>query len=160
MTVTKERHNSLQRKEKRKLIVWEIQYGCRDTNVEMNFLIFCWQVNSDGRAIVMASFVQRSTVLSRSRGKMFDNGDELDPLYTPGDQYWGVHVSSCGHMMHSDCWQGFYTSVVVKERRALRLGQHFSVDITRREYLCPLCGCISNSVLPVLPALFSGRGEG
>ena len=108
----------------------------------------------------MASFVQRSTVLSRSRGKMFDNGDVLDPLYTPGDQYWGVHVSSCGHMMHSDCWQGFYTSVVVKERRALRLGQHFSVDVTRREYLCPLCGCISNTVLPVLPSLFSGRGEG
>ncbi|XP_078350500.1 E3 ubiquitin-protein ligase UBR2-like [Oculina patagonica] len=118
------------------------------------------EVSSDGRAIVMASFVQRSTVLSRSRGKMFENGDGLDPLYTPGDQYWGVHVSSCGHMMHSDCWQGFYTSVVVKERRALRLGQHFSVDVTRREYLCPLCGCISNSVLPVMPALFNGRGEG
>lgn len=118
------------------------------------------EVNIDGRAVVMASFVQRSTVMSRSRGKMFENGDELDPLYTPGDQHWGVHVSSCGHMMHSDCWQGFYKSVVVKERRALRMGQYHVMDIAKGEYLCPLCGCISNTVLPVLPALFNGQEEG
>ena len=108
----------------------------------------------------MASFVQRSTVMSRSRGKMFETGDEVDPLHTPRDLYWGVHVSSCGHMMHSDCWQGFYKSVTVKERRALRMGQHFTVDISKGEYLCPLCGCISNTVLPVLPSLFNGQGEG
>lgn len=107
----------------------------------------------------MAAFVQRSTVLSRSRGKMFENGDELDPLYTPGDRYWGVHVSSCGHMMHSDCWQGFYKSVITKERRALRMVPYFSVDIARNEFLCPLCGCISNTVLPVMPALLYGQGE-
>lgn len=123
-------------------------------------LLYLFQVNIDGRAVVMASFVQRSTVLSRSRGKMFENGDELDPLYTPGDQYWGVHVGSCGHTMHSDCWQRFYKSVLVKERRALRVVQYVSVDITRREFLCPLCGCISNTVLPVLPALLNGQGEG
>lgn len=118
------------------------------------------EVNSDGRAVVMASFVQRSTVMSRSRGKMFETGDEVDPLHTPRDLYWGVHVNSCGHMMHSDCWQGFYKSVTVKERRALRMGQHFTVDISKGEYLCPLCGCISNTVLPVLPSLFNGQGEG
>lgn len=117
------------------------------------------EVNIDGRAVVMAAFVQRSTVLSRSRGKMFENGDELDPLYTPGDRHWGVHVSSCGHMMHSDCWQGFYKSVITKERRALRMVPYFSVDIARNEFLCPLCGCISNTVLPVMPALLYGQGE-
>lgn len=98
-------------------------------------------------------------MLSRSRGKMFENGDELDPLYTPGDRHWGVHVSSCGHMMHSDCWQGFYKSVITKERRALRMVPYFSVDIARNEFLCPLCGCISNTVLPVMPALLYGQGE-
>ena len=72
------------------------------------------------------------------REDVFENGDELDPLYTPGDQYWGVHVSSCGHMMHSDCWQGFYKSVVVKERRALRMGQYHVMDIAKGEYLCPI----------------------
>lgn len=143
--------------------VQRCQKGVRTTHYATEPCILCQEqqeVSSDGRALVIASFVQRSTVLSRSRGKMFENGDELDPLYTPGDHYWGVHVSSCGHMMHSDCWQGFYQSVVVKERRAMRMGQYFSVDVSRREYLCPLCGCISNTVLPVVPALFNGRGEG
>ena len=98
--------------------------------------------------------------MSRSRGKTFETGDEVDPLHTPRDLYWGVHVTSCGHMMHSDCWQGFYKSVMVKERRALRMGHHFTVDITKGKYLCPLCGCISNTVLPVLPLLFNGQGEG
>ena len=116
------------------------------------------QVSTEGRAIVMAAFVQRSTVLSKSRGKMFENGDELDPLYPPGDMYWGVHGSSCGHAMHSDCWQGFYESVMVKERRALRLRRYVSVDISRREFLCPLCSCIANTVLPVLPTLSYGQG--
>ena len=41
------------------------------------------EVGTDGRAVVMAAFVQKSTVLSKSRGKMFENGDVLDPLY-PG----------------------------------------------------------------------------
>lgn len=118
------------------------------------------EIDIDGRAVVMAAFVQRSTVLSRLQGKMFENGDELDPLYPPEDQYWGVHVSSCGHMMHSDCWQGFYKSVIAKERRALRVVHYFSVDIARNEFLCPLCGCISNTVLPVMPALFNAQGEG
>lgn len=143
--------------------VQRCQKGVRTTHYATEPCILCQEqqeVSSDGRTLVIASFVQRSTVLSRSRGKMFENGDELDPLYTPGDHYWGVHVSSCGHMMHSDCWQGFYQSVVVKERRAMRMGQYFSVDVSRREYLCPLCGCISNTVLPVVPALFNGRGEG
>ena len=125
------------------------------------FDVWLWvfQVNIDGRAVVVACFVQRSTVLSRSRGKMFDKGEEVDPLYTPADQFWGVHVSSCGHMMHSDCWQGFYSSVVARERRALRLRQFISVDIARREFLCPLCGCISNTVLPVMPSLLNGQGK-
>ncbi|XP_029189284.2 E3 ubiquitin-protein ligase UBR2-like [Acropora millepora] len=118
------------------------------------------EVNIDGRAVVMAAFVQRSTVMSHSRGKMFEDGDKLDPLYAPSDQYWGVHVSSCGHMMHSDCWQGFYKSVIAKERRTLRVVHYFSVDIARNEFLCPLCGCISNTVLPILPALFNAQGEG
>ena len=113
----------------------------------------------EGRAIVIAAYVQRSTVLSKARGKMFDSGDELDPLYPPGDLFWGVHVSSCGHAMHSDCWQGFYDSVLAKERRAMRLRQVPSVDVSRREFLCPLCGCLANTVLPILPALSPREGH-
>jgi E3 ubiquitin-protein ligase UBR2 len=117
------------------------------------------EVSTEGRAVVMAAFVQRSTVLSKTRGKMFENGDEFDPLYPPADIFWGLHTSSCGHIMHSDCWQGFFDSVLAKERRALRLRQFLSVDVNRREFLCPLCGCICNTVLPIIPPLASGKHE-
>ncbi|XP_048585826.1 E3 ubiquitin-protein ligase UBR2 isoform X2 [Nematostella vectensis] len=111
------------------------------------------EVSTEGSAVVMAAFVQRSSVLSRVRGMMFDDGEKLDPLYPDVTNHWGVHTSSCGHIMHSICWQGFYDSVVAKERRALRLRQFVSVDVNRQEYLCPLCGAISNTVVPILPAL-------
>lgn len=117
------------------------------------------EVSTEGRAIVMAAFVQRSTVLSKARGKMFENGEEFEPLYPPGDMFWGLHTSSCGHIMHSDCWQGFFDSVIAKERRALRLRQFISVDVNRREFLCPLCGCICNTVLPIIPPLASEKHE-
>lgn len=117
------------------------------------------EVSTKGRAVVMAAFVQLSTVLSKSRGKMFDNGENFDPLYPPSDNYWGLHTTSCGHIMHSDCWQGFFDSVVAKERRALRIRHPISVDVNRREFLCPLCGCICNTVLPILPPLALGKHE-
>lgn len=117
------------------------------------------EVSTKGRAVVMTAFVQRSTVLSKSRGKMFDDGENFDPLYPPADVYWGLHTSSCGHIMHSDCWQGYFDSVVAKERRALRLRQFIRLDINTREFLCPLCGCICNTVLPIIPPLALGKHQ-
>ena len=41
------------------------------------------EIGTNGRTVVMAAFVQKSTVLSKSRGKMFEKGSDFDPLY-PG----------------------------------------------------------------------------
>lgn len=63
------------------------------------------EITFRGRAIVYAAFVQTSTLFSKSRGKMIENAEKHDPLYAPADLHIGVLTSTCGHTMHSDCWQ-------------------------------------------------------
>ncbi|XP_070569458.1 E3 ubiquitin-protein ligase UBR2-like isoform X2 [Ptychodera flava] len=110
------------------------------------------EVTLDGRAMVLASLVQRSTVLSKSRGKVIGDAEKFDAMFVPPDLYYGTHVSTCGHIMHWDCWQRFFESVVAKEqRRPHRFRAHLSFDVDKREFLCPLCESLSNAVIPLLP---------
>ncbi|XP_071444389.1 E3 ubiquitin-protein ligase UBR2 isoform X2 [Hetaerina americana] len=63
------------------------------------------------------------------------------------------HTSTCGHVMHADCWQKYYDSVLQREnRRPHRLRQPASFDVENKEFLCPLCECLSNTVLPLVPS--------
>ncbi|KAF7640710.1 hypothetical protein LDENG_00021130, partial [Lucifuga dentata] len=64
----------------------------------------------------------------------------------------GVHTASCGHVMHATCWQRYFEAVQLKEqRRQQRLRGHTSYDVENGEFLCPLCECLSNTVIPLLP---------
>lgn len=54
-------------------------------------------------------FIYRSSVLSQSRGKELTNNEDEDPLLTPSDLSCGTYTSSCGHVMHADCWQRLET---------------------------------------------------
>ncbi|KAL3874810.1 hypothetical protein ACJMK2_037773 [Sinanodonta woodiana] len=114
----------------------------------------------NGRVMVLTAFIQKSTVLSQSRGKVLLKGEEHDPLFMTSDLYTGTHTGSCGHSMHADCWQRYFDAVLARERRRpLRLRHNFSYDIDKLEFLCPLCGCLSNTVIPILPPLSTLRSE-
>uniref|UniRef100_A0A8C9SSU5 E3 ubiquitin-protein ligase n=1 Tax=Scleropages formosus TaxID=113540 RepID=A0A8C9SSU5_SCLFO len=102
------------------------------------------EVREDGRAMVLAAFVQRSTVMSKNQ--------RYDPLFMHPDLSFGTHTGSCGHIMHSHCWQRYFEAVQAKEqRRQQRLRVHTSYDVENGEFLCPLCECLSNTVIPLLP---------
>lgn len=109
-------------------------------------------MKSGDRVLVFSAYIQRSTVLAEARRHIIEEGDEADPLVPHRDHRVGVHMGSCGHVMHADCWQGFYESLLTTERRFGRLRIH-STDISKREFLCPLCEGISNAVLPLLPSI-------
>ncbi|KAK3764043.1 hypothetical protein RRG08_046512 [Elysia crispata] len=112
------------------------------------------KVTLSGRAMVLSAFVQQSTVLSQNRSKLPANGTTYNPLFTPADLGRGTHTSSCGHVMHHECWQGFFSNIVNRERRRpMRFRSSFSYDIERMEYLCPLCEGLSNTVIPIVPPL-------
>lgn len=89
------------------------------------------EVRGHGRAMVLAAFIQRSTVLSKNRRRgILDPGgrslaaassrlfpdwlvltthlsvaERLDPLFMHPDLSVGVHTASCGHIMHATCWR-------------------------------------------------------
>ncbi|XP_059736340.1 E3 ubiquitin-protein ligase UBR2 isoform X6 [Bos taurus] len=109
------------------------------------------EVNAESKAMVLAAFVQRSTVLSKDRSKFIQDPENYDPLFMHPDLSCGIHTGSCGHIMHAHCWQRYFDSVQAKEqRRQQRLRLHTSYDVENGEFLCPLCECLSNTVIPLL----------
>lgn len=116
------------------------------------------EITYNGRAMVLSAFVQRSSVLSQSRGKELTNNEDEDPLLTPSDLSCGTYTSSCGHVMHADCWQRYFDAIAAKERRRpFRFRNACSYNIEKLEFLCPLCAAISNTVIPMLPPLSTLR---
>uniref|UniRef100_A0A8C4R8F1 E3 ubiquitin-protein ligase n=1 Tax=Eptatretus burgeri TaxID=7764 RepID=A0A8C4R8F1_EPTBU len=108
-------------------------------------------------AMVLAAFVQRSTVMAGTRARAALDSGAFDQLLMPADVPCGTHTTSCGHVMHAHCWQSFFEAVQAKEqRRQHRLRAHTSYDIDNGEFLCPLCQCISNTVIPIL---FCSHGD-
>ncbi|KAL1114922.1 hypothetical protein AAG570_007745 [Ranatra chinensis] len=131
-----------------KCVITERKYTC----------ILCQEdqtVTPNGPAMVLAAFVQKSTVLCRSRAELNEQEDEnTEPLFLTSNLGPAAHTSSCGHVMHSSCWQKYFENVLAKEnRRPYRLRQPSSFDIEKNEYLCPLCECLNNTVLPLIPML-------
>lgn len=108
-------------------------------------------IKADESAMVLAAFVQQSTVLCQEAktGTL-----ESTPLFLSSILGASPHTRTCGHVMHASCWQKYFDNVLAKEnRRPYRVRQPASFEVEKREYLCPLCECLSNTVLPVLPAL-------
>ncbi|XP_021109861.1 E3 ubiquitin-protein ligase UBR2-like isoform X2 [Heterocephalus glaber] len=67
------------------------------------------------------------------------------------DLPFGTHTGSYGHLMHAHCWQRYFDSIQTKEqRRQQRLCLHTSYDVENGEFLCLLCECLSNTVIPLL----------
>ncbi|KAK3092305.1 hypothetical protein FSP39_001069, partial [Pinctada imbricata] len=117
-------------------------------------------VTTAGRCMVLAGFVQRSTVMSQCRSRVMTDGENHDPLLSPADLNTGVFTSSCGHTMHSDCWQRFFDAILAKERRRpIRIRATLSYNIDQLEFLCPLCESLSNTVIPLVPPIHSIVGE-
>lgn len=105
--------------------------------------------------MVLAAFVQQATVLCQNKriDKLMDI-QKHDPLYLHANLGPAPHTSTCGHVMHSECWRKYFDNVLVREhRRPYRLRHPASFDVDKQEFLCPLCECLSNTVLPLVPAL-------
>lgn len=131
--------------------------------------------------MVLLAFIQRSTILSKNRGQRrvpnysltpsnqlkhmirqqnrpdsysftSDNSWSFDATFMPADLFFGPHISTCGHAMHDTCWQGFYDTILKRETtRPSRNNRHVSYELEKNEILCPLCECISNATIPLLP---------
>lgn len=114
-------------------------------------------VSNEELALVSPAFIQKSTVHASSRVGM-EKPDEVltKPLFLPTNLRPQPHTSICSHVMHSYCWRKYFDIVLAKEnRRPYRLRQPMGFDVEKKEFFCPLCECLSNAVLPILPPLGS-----
>lgn len=114
-------------------------------------------VTHDSQAMVLATFVQKSSILCQVRSSLDYVADNLsDPYYIPANFGPSPHISTCGHVMHITCWQRHFDMILAKEnRRPYRLRHSLSFDVHKNEYLCPLCEGLCNTVIPLLPPISS-----
>uniref|UniRef100_A0A3Q3G1J9 E3 ubiquitin-protein ligase n=1 Tax=Labrus bergylta TaxID=56723 RepID=A0A3Q3G1J9_9LABR len=102
------------------------------------------EVAAQAQAMVLTACVQRSTVLTQCRGKKLTCIGDAYPLFMPPELAVGTHTGSCGHVMHSTCWQKYFEAVQNTTRN--RLHAELIIDLENGEYLCPLCKSLCNTV--------------
>lgn len=109
----------------------------------------CHSVESEESFMCFIGFAQCSPVFSRLNG-----GNQGRFLSTPMDEMHvgediPIHVRLCGHSVHHTCWKSYHES---QFQRAITGGHHRhalnAVDVTKNEFLCPLCKSISNVLIP------------
>ena len=59
----------------------------------------------------------------------------------------GLHTSTCGHMMHLECFSTYNMSI--RQRHRAHMMRNHPENIMRKEYICPLCKSLGNIILPV-----------
>ncbi len=86
------------------------------------------------------AFIQRSAVLG-------------------GPERPGLHVQSCGHALHQECFNQYFDTVA-EQQEAGRVGDpetSMALDLSKREFKCPMCKAVANSFVPWAPLLQSDQ---
>ncbi|DAZ96356.1 TPA: LOW QUALITY PROTEIN: hypothetical protein N0F65_008006, partial [Lagenidium giganteum] len=111
----------------------------------------CHSVESEDSFICFVGFTQSSAVFSR-----LNSGTSGRFMSTPMDEMHvgedvPVHLRMCGHAVHHNCWESYHAT---QFQRAITGGHHRhspnAVDVTKKEFLCPLCKAISNVLIPAV----------
>lgn len=108
---------------------------------------------NNGKAFVCAAYVQKSLLFAQ-RGEP-ENDAKLRDL-APANLHFGIDASTCSHTMHYECFHSLLETLLSRERQRPRQQMVFNqkmVDPEVGEYLCPLCKRLSNTAMPLLPAL-------
>ncbi|UXI15210.1 hypothetical protein NH340_JMT01153 [Sarcoptes scabiei] len=166
------REESLQEHSKNNLIIEQeqnqssspgIAFGskrslCEDESINRIYTcILCLEsqdvdCDNNGRFILLAGFLQRSTVLSQNRTIQSWN-DKSNILCPRSDHNYGFFINTCTHHMHNDCFEKYIDTTLANERRRSNHRYQRSTFDLKQEFLCPLCECLSNITIPVMPKL-------
>ncbi|KAJ7375333.1 hypothetical protein OS493_002084 [Desmophyllum pertusum] len=69
----------------------------------------------------------------------------------------GVHIQSCGHQLHVDCYQSYLKSL--QEEDSNQLHQLQPYNPRNGEFTCPLCRQLGNCILPIVPTQIMPTGN-
>ena len=84
---------------------------------------------------------------SSSIGKKYSRTSNIHG-FAPQYHKSGLYMSTCSHLMHVKCFETFYASI--ESRHATQSRYKHPENIVRREYLCPLCKALGNTLLPIV----------
>ncbi|KAG8463906.1 hypothetical protein KFE25_000074 [Diacronema lutheri] len=102
----------------------------------------------DARLLLMA-YVQPSAALVCAADQWGGRGFRE----VAGERYSaGVHVRACGHAVHRGCFARHSANLRARDDVEPLIDGRSAVDISRGEFLCPLCRRPCNALLPVLRA--------
>lgn len=82
-------------------------------------------------------------ILSKNAGKWDLTSSTLQSY----EKNMGIYSSSCGHLMHSSCFNTYLQSI--ESRQMSQSTRNHPEDINRREFLCPLCKTFGNALFPI-----------
>ncbi|CCJ29374.1 unnamed protein product [Pneumocystis jirovecii] len=68
--------------------------------------------------------------------------------FPPNHIYHGLFATSCGHLMHATCFKRFYNSLALRIHG--QLSRNAPENISKKEYLCPLCKSMGNVFFPII----------
>lgn len=60
----------------------------------------------------------------------------------------GPVATGCGHVMHFSCFQTYEASTI--RRHSYQITRNHPENITRSEFICPICKALGNTFLPVI----------
>ncbi|KAI2798556.1 E3 ubiquitin-protein ligase ubr1, partial [Blomia tropicalis] len=124
-------------------------------------------INSVNRFLLLGAFIQESTVLSQNRNHktwLYSSNKDSTPhdnrysnemlknvCFVDSDLNYGPHINTCTHYMHNDCFEKYFEMVIQHERRRNNRHPRLSFNVNKREFLCPLCECLCNITIPIVP---------
>lgn len=59
----------------------------------------------------------------------------------------GLHISTCGHLMHAHCFNGYQESVDSDTINPIR---NIVPQLRHKQFLCPLCKALGNVLIPIV----------
>lgn len=126
-------------------ITFDKEYNC----------ILCQEQHSvtcTSKDMVLAAFIQKSSVLCQVREELKHEIKISDLYYMSINLNASPHISTCGHAMHLECYQNHFKIIAVQEANMqLRFKHMISFDAKAKEYFCPYCTGLCNTVIPLLP---------
>lgn len=120
-------------------------------DAETSTCILCSEEAINNRScMVYPAFIQKSNVLGHHKAASAEEDIQNPDTELRASPY----INSCGHEMHLNCWQEYFNNEMLKEhRRPFRTRSPSIFNIDKKQFLCPLCRFLSNSVLPIIPPL-------
>ena len=94
------------------------------------------------------SNVERVKRVNESGAAVMHERRGLGKGWQPSHNVTGNVSTSCGHLMHYDCFETF--SAATTRRQSFQIARNHPERLPLKEFVCPLCKALGNTFLPII----------